>query len=127
MLVIKKKNYKEMKSIDFGFLYFFFPCMKSRVEYDLTTRNHELNFGCIIDRFLSKQIIVRKKLQSVGLVAMLLAWKYEEVLVPVVGNLILISDKAYTWKEVLEMVLFFGYDYAHYIRFISYNKQLTSC
>ena len=25
------------------------------------------------------------------------------------------------------MVLFFGYDYAHYIRFISYNKQLTSC
>jgi hypothetical protein len=47
--------------------------MKSRVEYDLTTRNHELNFGCIIDKFLSKQIIVRKKLQSVGLVAMLLA------------------------------------------------------
>lgn len=81
--------------------------MKSCVEYDLTTINHELNFSCIIDRFLSKQTVVRKKLQLVGLVAMLLACKYEEVSVPVVGDLILISDKAYTRKEVLEMVLFF--------------------
>ncbi|MCI25284.1 G2/mitotic-specific cyclin-1-like, partial [Trifolium medium] len=39
----------------------------------------------------------------VGLVAMLLACKYEEVSVPVVGDLILISDRAYTRKEVLEM------------------------
>ncbi|BBH08095.1 Cyclin B2 [Prunus dulcis] len=57
----------------------------------------------LIDRFLSKQTVVRKKLQLVGLVAMLLACKYEEVSVPVVGDLILISDKAYTRKEVLEM------------------------
>ncbi|KAK9990016.1 hypothetical protein SO802_025001 [Lithocarpus litseifolius] len=57
----------------------------------------------LIDRFLSKQSVVRKKLQLVGLVAMLLACKYEEVSVPVVGDLILISDKAYTRKEVLEM------------------------
>ncbi|KAI4327829.1 hypothetical protein L6164_020246 [Bauhinia variegata] len=57
----------------------------------------------LIDRFLEKQKVVRKKLQLVGLVAMLLACKYEEVSVPVVGDLILISDKAYTRKEVLEM------------------------
>ncbi|CAJ1930640.1 unnamed protein product [Sphenostylis stenocarpa] len=57
----------------------------------------------LIDRFLAKQTVVRKKLQLVGLVAMLLACKYEEVSVPVVGDLILISDKAYTRKEVLEM------------------------
>lgn len=61
----------------------------------------------LIDRFLAKQTVVRKKLQLVGLVAMLLACKYEEVSVPVVGDLILISDKAYTRKEVLEMVDFF--------------------
>jgi cyclin B len=48
--------------------------------------------------------VVRKKLQLVGLVAMLLACKYEEVSVPVVGDLIVISDRAYTRKEVLEMV-----------------------
>ncbi|MED6204035.1 G2/mitotic-specific cyclin-2 [Stylosanthes scabra] len=57
----------------------------------------------LIDRFLAKQSVVRKKLQLVGLVAMLLACKYEEVSVPVVGNLILISDKAYTRKDVLDM------------------------
>ncbi|CAI9110509.1 OLC1v1010555C1 [Oldenlandia corymbosa var. corymbosa] len=57
----------------------------------------------IIDRFLEKQGVVRKKLQLVGLVAMLLACKYEEVSVPVVDDLIFISDKAYTRKEVLEM------------------------
>ena len=60
----------------------------------------------LIDRFLAKQTVARKKLQLVGLVAMLLACKYEEVSVPVVGDLILISDKAYTRKEVLEMVSF---------------------
>ena len=59
----------------------------------------------LIDRFLSQQTVVRKKLQLVGLVAMLLACKYEEVSVPVVGDLILISDKAYSRKEVLEMVV----------------------
>ncbi|KAK4773477.1 hypothetical protein SAY87_028496 [Trapa incisa] len=57
----------------------------------------------IIDRFLALQSVVKKKLQLVGLVAMLLACKYEEVSVPVVGDLILISDKAYTRDEVLEM------------------------
>ncbi|CAK9164935.1 unnamed protein product [Ilex paraguariensis] len=57
----------------------------------------------LIDRFLAKQSVVRKKLQLVGLVAMLLACKYEEVSVPVVDDLIFISDKAYTRKEVLEM------------------------
>ncbi|XP_065857733.1 G2/mitotic-specific cyclin-2-like [Euphorbia lathyris] len=57
----------------------------------------------LIDRFLSKQKVMRKKLQLVGLVAMLLACKYEEVSVPVVDDLILISDKAYTRKEILEM------------------------
>ncbi|XP_065848075.1 cyclin-B2-4-like isoform X2 [Euphorbia lathyris] len=57
----------------------------------------------LIDRFLAIQAVVRKKLQLVGVTAMLLACKYEEVQVPVVEDLILISDKAYTRKEVLDM------------------------
>ncbi|CAK9180340.1 unnamed protein product [Ilex paraguariensis] len=57
----------------------------------------------LIDRFLAVQPVVRKKLQLVGVTAMLLACKYEEVYVPVVEDLILISDKAYSRKEVLEM------------------------
>lgn len=69
-----------------------------------------------IDRFLEKQIVARKKLQLVGLVAMLLACKYEEVSVPVVDDLVIISDNAYTRKEVLEMVIL-----------ISLYQQLLQC
>ncbi|KAK8997053.1 hypothetical protein V6N11_020544 [Hibiscus sabdariffa] len=58
----------------------------------------------IIDRFLSAHQVVRKKLQLVGITAMLIACKYEEVFVPVVEDLILISDKAYNRKEVLDML-----------------------
>ncbi|XP_026411126.1 cyclin-B2-2-like [Papaver somniferum] len=58
----------------------------------------------IIDRFLAHQTVERKKLQFVGVTAMLLACKYEEVSVPVVDDLILISDKAYTRKQVLSML-----------------------
>lgn len=58
----------------------------------------------LIDRFLAVQSVIRKKLQLVGITALLLACKYEEVSVPVVEDLILISDKAYTRNEVLVMV-----------------------
>ena len=61
----------------------------------------------IIDRFLEKQSVVRKNLQLVGVTAMLLACKYEEVSVPIVEDFVVISDKAYTRKEVLDMVFFF--------------------
>lgn len=60
----------------------------------------------LIDRFLAVHSVVRKKLQLVGVTAMLIACKYEEVSVPVVDDLILISDKAYSRKEVLDMVGF---------------------
>ncbi|KAM3235768.1 hypothetical protein P3L10_015805 [Capsicum annuum] len=57
----------------------------------------------LIDRFLAVQSVIRKKLQLVGITASLLACKYEKVSVPVVEDLILISNKAYSRKEVLEM------------------------
>ncbi|KAL5557728.1 hypothetical protein UlMin_033939 [Ulmus minor] len=57
----------------------------------------------LIDRFLAVQPVVRKRLQLVGVTALLLACKYEEVSVPVVDDLILISDRAYSRKDVLDM------------------------
>ncbi|XP_059294909.1 G2/mitotic-specific cyclin-2-like isoform X2 [Lycium ferocissimum] len=57
----------------------------------------------LIDRFLEKQTVEKKKLQLVGLVAMLLASKYEEISVPVVDDLLIISANTYTRKDVLEM------------------------
>ena len=58
----------------------------------------------LINRFLAAQSVIRRRLQLVGITAMLLACRYEEVSVPSVEDLILISDRAYTRKEVLEMV-----------------------
>nr|XP_043607836.1 G2/mitotic-specific cyclin-2-like [Erigeron canadensis] len=57
----------------------------------------------LIDRFLERETVSRKKLQLVGVTAMLLACKYEEISVPVVEDFILISDRAYTRTEVLDM------------------------
>nr|GMD58217.1 G2/mitotic-specific cyclin-2-like [Ipomoea batatas] len=57
----------------------------------------------LIDRFLEKQTVMRKKLQLVGMVSMLLACKYEETAVPGVSDFIYISGEAYTRKEVLDM------------------------
>jgi hypothetical protein len=53
---------------------------------------------------LACENVVRKKLQLVGVTAMLLACKYEEVSVPIVEDLILICDRAYTRADILEMV-----------------------
>ncbi|KAI3797232.1 hypothetical protein L1987_32487 [Smallanthus sonchifolius] len=57
----------------------------------------------LVDRYLERQIVTRKQLQLVGVTAMLLACKYEEISVPIVDDFIVISDKAYTRAEVLEM------------------------
>ncbi|CAH8363958.1 unnamed protein product [Eruca vesicaria subsp. sativa] len=58
----------------------------------------------LIDRFLAvANHVPRKKLQLVGVTALLLACKYEEVSVPVVDDLIVISEKAYTRTEILDM------------------------
>ncbi|KAL9682831.1 hypothetical protein QQ045_014640 [Rhodiola kirilowii] len=57
----------------------------------------------LIDRFLEGHTVARKELQLVGVTAMLMACKYEEVSVPVVADFIYISDKAYTRQEILDM------------------------
>ncbi|KAM7475212.1 hypothetical protein LguiB_022455 [Lonicera macranthoides] len=57
----------------------------------------------LIDRFLERHEVARKNLQLVGVTSMLLACKYEEVFVPSVDEFVMITDKAYTRKEVLNM------------------------
>jgi G2/mitotic-specific cyclin-B, other len=57
----------------------------------------------IIDRFLQLINIPRQKLQLVGITAMLIACKYEEIYVPEINDFVYVTDKAYTNLEVLEM------------------------
>ena len=50
----------------------------------------------IIDRFLEVRSVMRSKLQLVGVTAMLLASKYEEIYAPEVRDFVYITDRAYT-------------------------------
>ncbi|KAK2583884.1 hypothetical protein KPH14_001158 [Odynerus spinipes] len=60
----------------------------------------------IIDRFLqSFQTIDRKRLQLVGVTAMFIASKYEEMYSPDVSDFAYITDHAYTKLEILQMEL----------------------
>lgn len=57
----------------------------------------------LIDRYLDKVDVVRTKLQLVGVTAMLIACKYEEIYAPEVRDFVYITDKAYTKEEILQM------------------------
>uniref|UniRef100_A0A673JNJ5 Cyclin B2 n=1 Tax=Sinocyclocheilus rhinocerous TaxID=307959 RepID=A0A673JNJ5_9TELE len=57
----------------------------------------------ILDRFLQVQPVTRKKLQLVGVTAMLIACKYEEMYVPMVGDFAYIVDDAFTKAQIREM------------------------
>ncbi|NXA04467.1 CCNB2 protein, partial [Sapayoa aenigma] len=57
----------------------------------------------IIDRFLQSHPVPRKKLQLVGVTALLVASKYEEILCPDVADFVYITDNSYTSKEIREM------------------------
>ena len=57
----------------------------------------------IIDRFCEQRQIKRSKLQLVGVAALLIASKYEEIYPPELRDLVYITDKAYNKQEILEM------------------------
>jgi len=57
----------------------------------------------LIDRHLSHTPVMRKKLQLIGVVAMFIASKFEEINPPELHDWVYITDKAYTKDEVLLM------------------------
>ena len=88
----------------------------------------------IIDRFLMRKQVRKNKLQLVGVGAMLLAAKYEEIYSPEVRDLVHITDSAYTGQEIREMEkdLFFTLDYClgtplclHFLRRFSKAGDVT--
>ncbi|TQV95929.1 hypothetical protein V2A60_001095 [Cordyceps javanica] len=55
----------------------------------------------IVDRFLSKKVIQLDNFQLVGITAMFIASKYEEVLSPYIGNFKRITNDGFTEEEIL--------------------------
>ncbi|KAG8745023.1 G2/mitotic-specific cyclin [Ceratobasidium sp. 414] len=56
----------------------------------------------IIDRFLSLRIVSLIKLQLVGITALFIASKYEEIMAPSVTHFLQVSDSEYTEQEILQ-------------------------
>jgi cyclin B len=59
----------------------------------------------ILDRFLQEMSckVERKQLQLVGVAAMFIASKYEEMYAPEIGDFVYITDRAYTEPQIREM------------------------
>ncbi|GAB4851783.1 G2/mitotic-specific cyclin-2 [Ancistrocladus abbreviatus] len=57
----------------------------------------------LIDRFLAVKMVPRRELQLVGIGAMLIACKYEEIWAPEVNDFVCISDRVYTNEQILKM------------------------
>jgi len=70
-------------------------------EYKLTSQTLYLTVN-FIDRYLSKQQVVKRKLQLIGICSLLLAAKYDEIYPPTVYQLIYISDNTYQKEELFQ-------------------------
>ncbi|KAG8372155.1 hypothetical protein BUALT_Bualt12G0037100 [Buddleja alternifolia] len=57
----------------------------------------------ILDRYLASKTTLRKELQLLGIGAMLIASKYEEIWAPEVDELVNIADRTYSNNQVLAM------------------------
>ena len=90
----------------------------------------ETLFLCVnlIDRFLSARSIGMENLQLVGVTALLIASKYEEVMAPSIESFIYVADGGYTEEEILKaeryLLHIIGFDLSypnpmHFVRRIS--------
>ena len=57
----------------------------------------------MIDRYLEKKIVTKQNLQLVGVSAMLIACKYEEIWPPLIKDYIHMCDNAYNKEQIIEM------------------------
>jgi len=85
----------------------------------------------LIDRYLEKEHVMRDKLQLVGVTAMLIASKYEEIYPPEIKDFIYITDNAYGRDEILSMeqtvlkVLAFNLNVPSRYRFLQRFSKIT--
>ena len=72
------------------------------IKFNLLTETLFITIN-LIDKYLSKKNIHRKYLQLLGITALLIACKYEEIYPPEIKELILMTDNAYNKEQVLQM------------------------
>jgi len=72
------------------------------IKFNLLTETLFITIN-LIDKYLSKKNIHRKFLQLLGITALLVACKYEEIYPPEIRELIHMTDNAYNKDQVLQM------------------------
>ena len=74
------------------------------VHYKFGFRDETLFMTILtIDRYISYKAIEKKKFQLLGITALLLACKHEEILLPKIEDFIYITDNAYVKQDVFDM------------------------
>lgn len=73
-----------------------------QIKFKLSGETLHLSVN-LIDRFLAVKTVARAKLQLVGMTALLVASKYQEIYAPEVKDFIYISDCAYSKDQILRM------------------------
>jgi G2/mitotic-specific cyclin 1/2 len=83
----------------------------------------------IIDRFLTSKVVQLDRLQLVGVTALFLASKYEEVLSPHVSNFRHVADDAFTEEEILSAERFvltaLDYDISRYPNPMNFLRRIS--
>jgi len=57
----------------------------------------------LIDRYMAKHQVSKREVQLVGIGALLIVAKYEEIYPPVLKDFVLLSDNKYTKEEILDI------------------------
>ena len=83
----------------------------------------------IADRFLSKRVVSLVKLQLVGVTAMFIAAKYEEILAPSVDEFVFMTDNGYSKEEILKgeriMLQTLEFKVSHYCSPYSWMRKIS--
>ncbi|KAH6908989.1 cyclin [Coprinopsis sp. MPI-PUGE-AT-0042] len=83
----------------------------------------------IVDRFLTKRVVSLVKLQLVGVTAMFVAAKYEEILAPSVEEFVFMTENGYTKEEILKgeriMLQTLDFRISHYCSPYSWMRKIS--
>ncbi|KAG6887916.1 hypothetical protein C0995_011624 [Termitomyces sp. Mi166 len=83
----------------------------------------------IVDRFLSKRVVSLVKLQLVGVTAMFIAAKYEEILAPSVDEFVFMTESVYPKEEILKgeriMLQTLDFRVSHYCSPYSWMRKIS--
>ncbi|KAI9511842.1 cyclin-like protein [Russula earlei] len=83
----------------------------------------------IVDRFLSHRTVSLDKLQLVGVTAMFIASKYEEILAPSVDEFVFMTEKGYLKEEILKgeriILQTLEFNISHYCSPYSWMRKIS--